>query len=527
VATVPDQRDRSLTGGRAAILVVAAGLAGIATACALAPEYLAARGLPLDDAWVHAVYARSLARSGMLAFNPGVPGTGVTSPLWTAVISVPHLVTSRVPAVLLGIKLLGLTLHLLAALVLLRAFSWRGRVGLPALAGCVLAAFHPDLVSAGMSGVETALATLTASGLLLAVGGSGTIAYGLLSFAAPLVRPELTILSFAMPVALLFGRDRRRLAILSGVAGVGTALAYGIIGARNLAASGRPLVAGVYAQAGAGDLGGFDAEVIGFSEVLGRLPVVDSSVLLLTGALLAVYVVVAQGQAAPALRRAAVAMLAGLLFCALSFVVTPPIDPTTFSQQRHVLPVLPLMVAALPILVFGVLEPLLPARAGRLVRVALLGLLMLSVLVVARFRYTTLASDARSADDAQVEIARHLASLEPDQVVWAVDPGALRYLGRAFVVDLVGPNNVRALGGEAQRFLDEHRPSYIETAPQWSSLDSVTSRALPALRFPRTSDGTPGVPAPGERWLVECPDPAISGQIAIRERVFEFRCARR
>ena len=47
----------------------------------VAPHYLVHQGFPVDDAWIHAVYARELARSGMLAYNPGVPATGETA-IW-------------------------------------------------------------------------------------------------------------------------------------------------------------------------------------------------------------------------------------------------------------------------------------------------------------------------------------------------------------------------------------------------------------------------------------------------------------
>ena len=47
-----------------------------------APRYLLQQGFPLDDAWIHAVYAREVARNGTLAYNPGVPATGETAPLW-------------------------------------------------------------------------------------------------------------------------------------------------------------------------------------------------------------------------------------------------------------------------------------------------------------------------------------------------------------------------------------------------------------------------------------------------------------
>src|SRR5688500_19976530 len=48
-------------------------------------------GFPLDDAWIHMVYGRSLAEDGLLAFNTGVPTTGSTSPLWAGLVAIAHL----------------------------------------------------------------------------------------------------------------------------------------------------------------------------------------------------------------------------------------------------------------------------------------------------------------------------------------------------------------------------------------------------------------------------------------------------
>src|SRR5436190_22582618 len=48
-------------------------------------------GLPLDDAWIHQQFARSLARGEGLAFDPGVRVAGSTAPLWTAVLSLAFL----------------------------------------------------------------------------------------------------------------------------------------------------------------------------------------------------------------------------------------------------------------------------------------------------------------------------------------------------------------------------------------------------------------------------------------------------
>ncbi|MDG2148589.1 MAG: hypothetical protein P8N09_03600 [Planctomycetota bacterium] len=46
-------------------------------------------GFPLDDTWLHMVYARSFGTGQGFAFNEGQLETGVTAPLWTAILAVP------------------------------------------------------------------------------------------------------------------------------------------------------------------------------------------------------------------------------------------------------------------------------------------------------------------------------------------------------------------------------------------------------------------------------------------------------
>jgi hypothetical protein len=526
MATLPDRHERSVTSGRAAVLVVLAGLGGLATAAVLAPEYLYARGLPLDDAWIHAVYGRSLARTGALAYNPGIPATGATSPLWALGLALPHLVVPALPALLLTVKLLGFALHLLTVVLLVRVFADGGRVGPAGLVGCLFVAFHPDLVSASMSGMEVPLATAAASALLLAAVRGGVVSYGVLSLVAPLARPELSVLSLALPVGLFVRRDHRRLAILAGAAGLGNAVAYALLAARSLAASGLPLPATFYAKVGTRYVGAVDAEILGFDELLGRLPVVDSSILLTAAMAVALSVVVRRSESPPPLRHAAAALLAGLLFCAVSFLLVPPVDPRAFYHQRYVLPALPLLVAAIPLLLSSAVEHLAPRPARRPVQAAVLALLVLSLVVVARFRFPALSSDAHNIDDVQVAIGRSLAAARPDDVVWAVDAGAVRYFGNAFVVDLLGLNNAALLGPGAQRFLDGHAPRFIEAVPTWSSLDAASARQLSATHFrPSTYYSATTFPSMREHWLVRCDDPGVSGQLVVRERTFSFRCA--
>ncbi len=59
-----------------------AGLFALAAASVAAYARAAGgAGFPLDDAWIHQVYARNLALHGQWAFVLGQPSAGSTSPL--------------------------------------------------------------------------------------------------------------------------------------------------------------------------------------------------------------------------------------------------------------------------------------------------------------------------------------------------------------------------------------------------------------------------------------------------------------
>ena len=112
-------------------------------------------GFPLDDAWIHQTYARNLARTGQLAFVPGLPSAGSTAPLWTFLLSLGYIigVPFRLWAYALGIILLGLTGWTVARLGA-RLFPKQPAVGLWAGIFIVLE-WH--LVWAALSGMETIL----------------------------------------------------------------------------------------------------------------------------------------------------------------------------------------------------------------------------------------------------------------------------------------------------------------------------------------------------------------------------------
>ena len=70
------------------IWFISAGLAGLASWLFLRGQ---PNGLPLDDAYIHLVYARNLAQGLGWCFNPGEPSLGTSSPFWI------FLIASRLP----------------------------------------------------------------------------------------------------------------------------------------------------------------------------------------------------------------------------------------------------------------------------------------------------------------------------------------------------------------------------------------------------------------------------------------------
>ena len=515
---------------RLAVLgIVLAAVAGLAGLVAWAPDYLGAQGFPLDDAWIHAVYGRALARSGMLAYNPGLPATGSTAPLWSALVALPHLLAAGA-GVVLWIKLAGFACHMLTALVLFAAL----RDGTPAdvwsAAGGALVAAHPDLVSASVSGMEVPLATLAAASTLYVAARAGALASAAVAACAFLVRPELAVVSLSVPVLLYDGRrgsgDGRVRCAVAGrrIAGAaaGIAVAGALLAARNWAVSGWPLPATFYAKVGHGPPL-LDAVRFGFAGLLGQLPLTDS--LLLLGASLGIAALMLRTSAAAGAAVAAAAFISGLLFCATSFALIAPIDAQAFYHQRYVLPALPLLIAALPVLLHAALRRSLPARSAAAAATAIV-LLFAGLLVrSAPQRFAHLANDARNIDDVQVALGRHLAGADPHDVVWVVDAGAVRYFGNAFVVDMLGLNTPELLGADAQAFLDAHPPRWVELVATWSALRVAPEATAAGVIFePSTPYTVTGFPDMARHRLVGCAASDAPARFGVRGRVFAVAC---
>lgn len=491
-------------------------LLGLALLRWVAPGYLTGRGFPLDDAWIHAVYARSLATTGRLAYNPGELSAGESAPLWALVLAIPHRLLGDARAIVVGTKLLGLALHAATATLsgLLVARTCAARAPrLATLAGFgawLLVLVQPDLLAAAVSGMEIPLATaLLLAGLLFARDERWRPA-AVLAGLAYLARPE-TAVAWVGVVAARAIRGRRP---AEAAPLVGPAVAALVYAAYCLAVTGRPLPPTFYVKAGFG-LGPEAALVAGLRTTLGLFAGVGRAVVLVPFAGLAGWSLRRGGDGGPL-------AVGALLFVVVVSVLTPSFDVGAFYHQRYFLPALPLVVVGLAATLVEALAPLADRAPLALASIALALLADMGAALPARLAH--LANDAHNVDDVQVLEGIALSTAEPGATVWAVDAGGIRYFGRAYVVDMIGLNTPAVLDPKSDYTL-RHPPTHVVVVPSWSQLDSASFRRFWAQRFSPSTPYTVTSFPMATHWLGRCP-PGLdwNGGYRIRGRTYRFRC---
>jgi len=510
-----------------AVVVGAVLLAAILVFQLVAPGYLTRQGFPLDDAWIHAVYARELARTGMLAFNPGIPASGETSPLWAIVLAPLHAVTSQTATTVVLTKTAGLLLH--GASVFLIAFALLRRIPQSRpeiLLAAALTAGHPDLIAAAVSGMEVPLATCVIGGIAMATLARSASALAILGALAYAARPETAVVAVVLPVAF-WARTDVKAAVRLGAAGLaGAVMCVVVLGIRNHAVTGMYLPATFHAKVTpddqvSGSTYALRSLVAGFADMLGYMPLFGFAEVTAIAAMTSVMLLLRKG--APELAKIGAAFfLTGVVYCAISFLLVEPIDPMSYYHQRYALPGVFLMAVALLLIVGGLV------RLGRRLRLLLPVVVVIAAVAVATAapkRFVRLASDARNIDDVQVGMGRFLQGAAPGENAWIADVGAIRFFGQAYVVDLVGLNSPELFGSAAQRFLDEHPPRYLDVFKSWSDVPRADA-VMPVHVFQTTTPYTvSSFTLMRQHFLLTC-EPGVEGRIETRRGKFTFRCAK-
>ena len=437
-------------------------------------------GFPLDDGWIHQTYARNLAHTGQMAYLPGQPSAGSTSPLWTGLVSIGYLLRLdfRAWTYLLGGVFLALTAWTAYCLAhrLFPDQPWAAP-----LTG-LLCALEWHLAWAAFSGMETILFTWL---LLLLMNMQFSILNsqfsirnwrfsiaGIVAGLMTLTRPEGLLLVGLVGLALLWHvwRGMR----WQGILAVG---GYGLVFAAvtspwlafNLRVSGQPFPNTFYAK---------QAEYA----VLSSLPIWTrlARVLLPT-------VAGAQFLLIPGFLYAAsrprhtdqpllppVHDLLPLLWWLLTVLVYALRLPVNYQHGRYLIPTIPVLI------VYGVggtLRLLRLASAMTWKRVVSRSILLATIVLLLAFWVRgaqVYADDSGFIEGEMVTVAQWLnANTEPDALIAVHDIGAVGYFTRRSLLDLAGlvtPEVVPYITDETRllAFMAHQGADYVILFPDWS-----------------------------------------------------------
>lgn len=463
---MPQSKTELRDGLRAMAVVARPGFVPIAIfVCAVA--YFASAsphsryGFPLDDGWIHRVYARSFAHGHGFAYNDGEQEAGATSPLWVVVSAPAHwLEPWGEGAVALGVKVMGVVLGIIALVLVQKTAEVLTESRAASVVAASFFAIEPRLLFSALSGMENVLLLALWMGASYAfIRRRWLLSFILLGF-MPVTRPEavIVVLACLLGFYLLVEHDRPlRRAYLWVVPWV-PMLLWAIY---CKCVNGRWLPNTFYVKATSFRLG---LQELGIAWDAVRQHGLCSSLVFFVG--IAAYLLWAFTRDDWPARSALLLHLTAAVAYAVGVVATRKVELSGYYWTRWVDPASLILAVAtctgLALLVTGSLDvrKLLPNARPLCIGLGVLGTLC-SAFPMSRSladRRSHLASDSRVIHELNVRAGRWIDANTPeDAIVGVIDAGAIRYFGRRRTIDLVGLNYAGLATGRFTRgeLLDE------------------------------------------------------------------------
>jgi hypothetical protein len=435
--------------------------------------------MPLDDSFIHLVYARAIAEEGQLAYNVGEAEAGATSPLWAFVL-----------AAIFVLKRLGLALSTILAAKAVGVLcaigaTWLGAVLTRRLSASTLAggfamlciAIDPAFSFARVSGMEVPLASLLALGGIYAVLGGSSVWAAACFGLAPLARPELLLLT---PIGLLaivlsfrdqVGATGSRSGYTKPMGAVLALTLPSLLWAGYcLSVSGHPFPNTFYAKhVGESLLDHLSDAPLVIGATASDVPSLLFGVGLLLAVLGAVHV--ARARQPSRWLSLSIAVSPGLLWLGVIWAHRLT-QPLAFYWYRYTQPVLPLLTVWMVVGLCVLWRRGDQVARGR--RMAARGLVGLVALLVIAFSVIALparahlfAWNSQNILENQVAIGRWLSThARPELPVATVDAGAIRYYSHRRTIDLIGLNDHRVLARGVAAVLREEQPAAFVIFPR-------------------------------------------------------------
>jgi len=445
---------------------------------------------PLDDAWIHMQFARNLAEGRGFSFNPGVPVSGSTAPLWTLALGGVFAVLGSHPVLA---KVLGIIATLGTAWLAGRlALIWAGRRDVALLAS-VLVALAGPMVWGALSGMEVALAALlVTAALVLHARGRAWAAGATLGLAA-LARPEAALL---LPLFWLAGPLTGRRALAWGLPVAGF-LAPWV--AFNLATTGSPLPAPAAAKIEGGLLG----YLAGVREPL-RTTLLErpwqfetewARWLWRVDVLLPILLLPGLWWLGRHAGRAALVPASLLVLHPLAMAMLAPYRAPSFQEGRYSIHLLPLALVVAVVPLTTLFSSNLSPTGGRWARGGRLGWLAAGALLVGAVAALPSAASrygwaVQNIEAMQVHLGHWVARHTPPTArIGLNDVGAIAYISRREVVDVMGLVTPAIIpfrrDGEmgVLRYLEHACPDYLIVFPAWfPAISEMADRFHPVYR---------------------------------------------
>ena len=217
---------------------IAPAALAVAQVCSLL-WFSPAKGLPLDDAWIHQVVARTFAATGTLGYSPGAHGAAATSYLWAILLALNfrwiHIDPVRW-AFLLNAAATVLTGQCLFRMISRRSpvdvgeATWRALSLLATLLGCttgnVLFFAHSGMEASLVIALSVLAVYLATAPDLSARGAAGA---GLVSAAMAWTRPDCIPLGGLLALYILVARRNLRAVLAAGIPPAAAAAAYALV----------------------------------------------------------------------------------------------------------------------------------------------------------------------------------------------------------------------------------------------------------------------------------------------------------
>lgn len=443
---------------------------------------------PLDDAWIHGVYARSLAFGHGFAYNFGRQEAGSTSPLWSIITAPAHwLVVLNTNYVVLAVKSIGIILGLVCVLTTQRIALLLTGSKPAGLIAASLFAIEPKLLFSTLSGMETCLlAAILTSACALLLTEKHPLFFLFLIGLAPVVRPEaLALLPLSLAgIGLIWRTDKR---IQSMITACLTPILPTIIwGGFCLYATGHVLPNTFYLKAHRFSMGVPELQV-GF-EAITQHGLVSPGLLL--GGVISFCLLCLKRKISGA--PPFLFLIIAPIVYALGVVGSRKVILEGYYWSRWVDPASLLFTIAFCI-GYGFILALalddikgipgkiwLHRRSMIKILISSLGLLFMFMSIPTFMgsytnRRNQLASDSRAIDIMNVQMGKWIENnTAKDAVVGVNDAGAIRYFGQRHTIDLLGLNNCDIAFGKITLHEAISRTDWLAIFPLWFDKETLS-----------------------------------------------------